>query len=100
MKLIDRVKVANRITTNDVGIVGELTDLIDAGLLDLAIAGVDIKETSPDSEEPDALISRAVTLYTKAHFGFDNPESERFERAYIMLKQHLSLSEDYRKEEG
>ncbi len=96
MTLLKDVTVANRITSEDPGISGELSDLINAALLDLKIAGVDIKKVKPDSEEPDALIKRAVTLYCKAHFGFDNPEADRFERAFIALKQHLCLSEDYK----
>ncbi len=94
--LLEKVKVANRITSTDQGIEGELKDLIFAALLDLTIAGVDTKNVTEESEKPDPLITRAVILYTKAHYGFDNPEAERFERAYIMLKQHLCLSEDYK----
>lgn len=96
--LIEKVKVANRITRADKGLEEELTDLINAAILDLEIAGVDTKGISPKKEAPDPLITRAVTLYTKAHFGFDNPEAERFSNAYLMLKQHLCLSEDYKKD--
>ena len=96
--LIDKVKVANRITSTDEGLTDELKGLIDACLLDLQIAGVATKNVTVETQEPDALITRAVILYSKAHFGFDNPEAERFERAYLALKQHLSLSEDYKLE--
>lgn len=96
MTLLKDVATANRITTEDPGINGELTDLIEAALLDLHIAGVDIKEVKPESEKSDPLIKRAVILYSKAYFGFDNPEADRFGKAYIALKQHLSLSEDYK----
>lgn len=100
MRLLKDVATANRITAEDPGIDGELTDLIQAALLDLHIAGVDVGKVTPDSENTDPLIKRAVILYSKAHFGFDNPESERFERAFIALKQHLSLSEDYKLKES
>lgn len=98
MKLLDDVKVANRITTSDSNITNELTDLIRAALYDLKIAGVDTKEIVPEStsKEVDPLIKRAVILYTKAHFGFDNPEADRFETAFYKLKQHLSLATDYK----
>ena len=43
----------------------------------------------------DALIERAVITYCKAHFGYDNPEAERFEESYIKMKQHLMLYGDY-----
>lgn len=96
MSLIGEVKVANRITSDDLGIETELDGLIDAAKQDLIIAGVD--ETKVNTLEVDPLIKRAIIIYTKAHFGFDNPDYERLERAYLSLKQHLSLAGDYRAE--
>ncbi|HZJ99434.1 MAG TPA: hypothetical protein VFC79_05490, partial [Tissierellaceae bacterium] len=52
--------------------------------------------TQPDDIEVlDVLIQRAITLYVKANFGWDNPDAERLQQSYLMLKQHLSLSGDY-----
>lgn len=86
---MDLVKGALRVTTDAPGIISEIENLINAAKLDLEIAGVKYIEDDP-------LIQRAVIFYCKGHFGFDNPEAERFLRSYEMLKQHLSLSGDYR----
>ena len=43
----------------------------------------------------DPLIKRAITTYCKAYFGYDNPEAERFEKAYNAIKLHLMLSSEY-----
>jgi hypothetical protein len=90
MALIDDVKVANRIMSMDPGITKELEDLIESALLDLNITGVKV-----DQEPIDPLIKRAVIIYTKLHFGFDNSDYERLEKSYTMLKQHLSLAGEY-----
>lgn len=92
MPLLEDVKSANRITTTDVGIEKELTDLIASAKMDMVISGVSKEKT--DAEE-DALIKRAIILYTKANFGFDNPDTERLMRSYESLKQHLALAGDY-----
>lgn len=94
MDLLEAVKAANRITTDDPGIVGELEDLIEAAKRDLIISGVDPFIVELD-EEADPLIRRAVILYTKANFGFDNPDSDKLNASYLSLKQHLSLAGDY-----
>lgn len=86
---MDLVKGALRVTTDAPGIINDIENLIEAAKLDLEIAGVKVIEDDP-------LIQRAVIFYCKGHFGFDNPEAERFLRSYEMLKQHLSLSGDYR----
>jgi len=92
--LIDDVKAANRITTNDLGIVGELEDLIEAAKMDLIITGVDPIKVELNTET-DPLIKRAVILYTKAHFGFENPDSERLQKIYELLRDKLSMDIDY-----
>lgn len=85
--MLEDVKQALRITNNAYN--KEIEDLIDAAKLELEISGV------KRIEEADPLIKRAVKLYCKANFGFDNPDAEGFQRSYEMLKQHLSLSGDY-----
>lgn len=87
--MMELVKGALRVTTDAPGIISEIENLINAAKIDLEIAGVKYIEDDP-------LIQRAVIFYCKGHFGFDNPEAERFLRSYEMLKQHLSLSGDYR----
>jgi uncharacterized phage protein (predicted DNA packaging) len=86
--MLESVKLALRVTISDFD--EEIQGLIDAAKRDLSIAGVDI------IDEGDALIRRAIITYCKANFGYDNPEAERFQQSYDMLKQHLSLSYDYR----
>lgn len=93
MPLLNDVKTANRILSNDPGIEGELQDLIEAALLDLNLSGVSVNAITEDPLDP--LIKRAVILYTKAHFGFGNDDFERLQQSYLMLKQHLCLSGDY-----
>jgi len=87
MALIDDVKLALRVTSVDFDT--EIQDLIDSAKADLRLSGV----TDPD--ETDPLIKRAITVYCKAHFGYDNPEADRFQRSYDLLKMHLALSTDY-----
>lgn len=89
MTIIDEVKAANRIMTDDCGIIGELTGLIAAARSDLRTSGV------ANFGANDPLINRAIILYTKAHFGFDNPDAERFERSYDLLKQHICSCSEY-----
>ena len=92
MDLIDDVKSANRITTNDAGITGELLDLIEAAKMDLIITGIDpVKVES----ETDPLIKRAIVLYSKAHFGFQNPDAERLHAVYELLRDKMSIDVDY-----
>jgi uncharacterized phage protein (predicted DNA packaging) len=88
--MLESVKRALRVTISDFD--EEIQDLIDAAKRDLEIAGV-AKDKIVDT---DKLIKRAIITYCKANFGYDNPEAERFQQSYDMLKQHLSLSYDYR----
>lgn len=68
----------------------EVQDLIDAAKMDLKISGV------KRIDETDPLIKRAITVYCKAHYGYDDPAmAERFEKSYAMLKAHLALSIEY-----
>jgi len=87
--MINLVKGALRITTDAPGIIDEVKNLIDACKSDLEMAGIKYNEN-------DDLIRRATVMYAKGHFGYDNPEADRFLRSYEKLKQHLMLSGDYR----
>lgn len=84
--MLEKIKKALRIS-NDI-FNDEIQDLIDSALTDLELSGV------VSFTETDPLIIRAVTIYCKAHFGF-NDNSERFQQSYDLLKTHLSLSGDY-----
>jgi len=89
MAILDDVKVALRIAASNTAFDGEVDDLIDAAKNDLELAGI------TKVNDTDALIKRAINTYCKAHYGYDNPDAERFLQAYLMLKMHLSLSVDY-----
>ena len=89
MALLDDVKQALRIS--NVGYNIEVTDLIESAKKDLEITGIPttvILDTDP-------LIKRAITIYCKAHFGYNNPDADRLLDAYHSLKSHLCLSGDY-----
>lgn len=95
MALFDDVKTALRVTINDEGINQEIEDLIEAARSDLIRAGVSPEKVKANDEQLDPLIKRAVTVYCKANFGYDNPDAERFQQSYDMIRQELSLSGDY-----
>jgi len=80
--MIEDVKTALRITVDAFD--GEITDLIDAALSDLAHGGVIIDPVSP-------LVKRAVVVYCKAYFGYDNPDADRLADAYIAIKKRLMV---------
>lgn len=88
-QILTDCKAALRIATATTAFNTEITDLIAAAKADLALSGVLV------TLDTDTLIKRAIILYVKANFGYDNPEAERFQQSYEMLKQHLSLSADY-----
>lgn len=114
MALLDDIKKTLRISNNVLD--DEVLDLIESAKAELINIGVDIEKTvtvtedqtpEPTEEVPnpepmlvdvevmDPLIKRAIILYCKAHFGYENPEAERFAESYLMLKVHLALSADY-----
>lgn len=88
--MLEKVKKALRIASLTTAFDDEIDDLIEEAKADLRLAGVFF------TDETDPLIERAVKTYCKANFGFDNPDADRFQKSYDMLKQHLSLAGDYR----
>jgi hypothetical protein len=84
--MLDKVKLALRITTNAFD--DELNDLISAAQIDLGIAGVVIPE------EIDAIVSRAVITYCKLHFG-EPDEYDRIKASYDEQKAQLAMCADY-----
>lgn len=91
-EVLAHIKSVNRITTDDVGINGEIENLIESALVDLNMSGIR-KEFCDYPLEP--IIVRAIGLYVKSQFGFDNPESEKIMSSYLSLEKHLSLSNEY-----
>ena len=86
--MLNKVKLALRITTDAVD--SELTDLINAALLDLGIAGVNEFEATTT----DALIIRAVITYCKVHFG-EPDEYDRLKASYDEQKAQLGMATGY-----
>ena len=91
MALLDDIKAVLRIGVAVTAFDTEITDLINAALTDLGLSGA-VDEAIVDT---DPLIRRAVITYVKANFGWDNPDAERLQKAYDLLKGHLTLSTDY-----
>lgn len=90
MPILDDVKTALRISNTAFD--GEITDLISAARSDLKLSGVLESKVNDDT---DALIKRAIVVYCKANFGWNNPDAEKLQQSYDMLKMHLSLSQEY-----
>lgn len=85
--MLEKIKSSLRVKSNSLN--SEIQDLIDSAKLDLKILGV----TKIDEEDP--LIIQAIKIYCKANFGLDNKDSEKYQKSYDMLKQHLSLCGEY-----
>lgn len=81
--LLETVKKALRVTHSGLD-EAEIQPLIDAAKKELEVAGV------TNMLESDPLIIRAVTVYCKAHFGYDNPESEKFLSSFNSLKNTIT----------
>lgn len=88
--MLNDVKLSLRITTTAFDV--EVQDLINAARIDLIQSGISSIKAEDDK---DPLIKRAIIIYCKANFGFDNPDAERLNYSFNMLKQHLSLTSDY-----
>lgn len=91
-ELLKHVKAVNRITTDDSGILGELEELIESAKMDLSMSGIREDVLTPPY---DPIIVRAISLYTKANFGFDNPDGEKLMNSYRSLEVHLAISSEY-----
>lgn len=85
-EMLTATKLALRITTTAFD--AEITDLINAGLLDLGLAGV----TEDDTD--DELIRRAVITYVRLHFG-DPDNYDRLKASYDEQKAQLSMASGY-----
>lgn len=86
--LTEKMRAALRISSTSDRITEEINDCIAACKKDLQDVGV------KRLDETDALIVRAITLYVKAEFGFNN-NAEKFHDSYESLKIHLSMSSEY-----
>lgn len=87
--ILSKVKVALRIVTDDFD--AEITDLINACLLDLGIAGITENDTT------NALIIRAIITYCRANFGDANgvEEYDRLKASYDEQKAQMQMATGY-----
>ena len=87
--ILEKVKLALRITTDDFDT--ELTDMINACLADLGIAGVTKAGTT------NALLIRAICTYCKYHFGDINSVEmlERLKESYDEQKAQMQMATGY-----
>lgn len=86
--MLDRVKLALRITTNAFD--DEITGLINAAIGDLGLVG--INRAVLDSA--DELVITAVITYVKLHFG-DPSDPDRLKRSYDEQKAQLITATGY-----
>ena len=85
--ILEKVRLALRITTNDFD--SELTDLINACLKDLSIAGITQNDTTNE------LLIRAICTYCKMHFGDNMSDYEKLKSSYDEQKAQMQMSTGY-----
>jgi uncharacterized phage protein (predicted DNA packaging) len=98
--MIDDIKTVLRISRSNDAFDTDIIDLIDAARHDLMLSGISSEKVQKDNDvyamkDVDPLIKRAITVYVKANFGWDNPDIDRLQKSYDLLKMHLSLAGDY-----
>ena len=86
--MLESVRLSLRLTSEAFD--NEIIDLIEGCKHDLKLAGI------VNITDDDPLVLRAVTLYSKAHFGFADM-GEKYLQAYEALKVSLCLAGDYTK---
>lgn len=86
MELISAAKLAGRITTTAFD--AQVQGLLDAALLDLGVAGVEIPA------ELDALVTQAAVTYFLMNFGAPE-EYDRYKRSYDEQKAQLATCTGY-----
>lgn len=84
--MLDKVKLALRITTTDFD--EELITLIDAAKKDLKIAGVD------NTAEEDSLVIRAIITFVKMNFG-EPANYDRLKDSYKEQKAQMGMNSAY-----
>jgi len=84
--MIEKVKRTLRLTTDIFD--DDISDLIDAALMDLGVAGV------TNTDEADPLVIRAVETYCKLHFG-EPEDADRLKASYDEQKAQMSTNSGY-----
>lgn len=93
-ELLKKVMVSLRTSTTDAGLKGEITDLILAAKADLRVNGI-ISDEFSATDDNTPLITLAIQLYVKGHWGYDNPDVDRLLAQYEALKTELSMHSQY-----
>lgn len=93
--MLDILKLRLRISADDFN--EEIQELQQAAEDDLKLAGVIDSKFAIDGSQvyTDDLVKRAIIVYVKAHFGWNNPDHEKLLNSYNSLKMHMTLSEEY-----
>lgn len=84
--LIAAAKLARRMTTTEYD--SQVTMLLNAALLDMGVAGVEVPE------QLDALVSQAAITYFLLHFG-EPGDRDFLKRSYDEQKAQLSMATGY-----
>lgn len=87
--MLEKVKVALKITTNDFD--SELTDMINAAVLDLGLAGI------INTLQTDALVIRAICTYCRLNWG-SPADYDKLKASYDEQKAQMSMSSLYNTE--
>lgn len=85
---MDRIKTALRTTTTDEALEQEITDLVNAFILDAGIAGV----SNQDLDDP--LVWMAAITFVRLKFGSPD-EYDRLKRSYDEQKAQMSMATGY-----
>ena len=93
--MLKKIKLSMRISHNAID--EDINSNIAACMLDLQRVGV--HKTIAINTSEDALINKATELYCKWQFDY-NGKGDKFEKAYISLRDALSLCDDYNAERG
>ena len=83
---LSKIKLSLRIVTNAFD--DEISDLMDAAVLDLGVAGV------TNTVLTDALVLRAITTYCRMHFG-EPDQYDRLKASYDEQKAQMSNATNY-----
>ncbi len=84
--MLDKVKITLKITTTDFD--SELTDLINAAILDLGIAGI------LNTGQTDALVVQAIRTYCRLHWGTP-ADYDDLKSSYDEQKAQMSMNSRY-----
>ena len=87
--MLEKVKIALKITTNDFD--SELSDMINAAVLDLGLAGI------INTLQTDALVIRAICTYCRLNWG-SPADYDKLKASYDEQKAQMSMSSLYNTE--